>query len=197
MSRVGAVVVAVALLSGAGCVRPARTAPRLDRPEPFRIGQEDVLEISVWHDPELSRVMPVRPDGFISLPMAGEVLAAGKTPPELADEIGVRLEPYVQKPKVTVMVREIHSALVYVTGEVARPGSYPLRGRVSVLQAIALAGGLTDFANQDAILVLRRGERGGQIPVRYRELVSGAGKAGPRNEDSDVELIPGDTVVVP
>lgn len=191
-----AAAVAMALLSGVGCAHRTRTAPLSAQPEPFRIGREDVLDISVWRDPELSRVMPVRPDGFVALPMAGEVQAAGKTPQELAEEIRTKLAPYVQEPRVTVMVREVNSARVYVTGEVAHPGSYPLRGRVSVLQAIALAGGFTDFANHDGIVVLRKGDRGGQIPVRYSELIAQE-EEGKQREERDVELMPGDTVVVP
>ncbi len=190
--------VAVALVAGAGCAHRTRTAPAASEPEPYRIGREDVLDVSVWRDPELSRVMPVRPDGFISLPIVGDVAAAGKTPSELASEIRQKLQPIVQEPRVTVLVREVNSARVYVTGEVAHPGAYPLRGRVSVLQAIALAGGFTDFANRDGILVVRKGNQAGQIPVRYSDLVSHEErKAGQEQPDPDVDLMPGDTVVVP
>jgi polysaccharide biosynthesis/export protein len=202
MDRRGAgmgMALAMALLAGAGCAHRTRTAPVAAEPEPYRIGREDVLDVSVWRDPELSRVMPVRPDGFISLPMVGDVAAAGKTPAELAAEIRQRLQPIVQEPRVTVLVREVNSARVYVTGEVAHPGAYPLRGRVSVLQAIALAGGFTDFANRDGILVVRKGNQAGQIPVRYRDLVSHEEqqKTGREQIDPDVDLMPGDTVVVP
>jgi polysaccharide export outer membrane protein len=192
-------VAVVALLGMGGCAHRARTAAPANEAEPFRIGREDMLDISVWRDPELSRVLPVRPDGRISLPLVGEVMAAGKTPGELADELKAKLTPYVQEPKVTVMVREVNSARVYVTGEVTRPGSYPLRGRVSVLQAIALAGGFTDFANQDGIVVLRKGDGGGQIPVSYSELISDDRRPqqGDKGQDPDVDLRPGDTVVVP
>lgn len=195
-----AAVAAVALLPG--CANRTRTAPAM-KEEPYRIGREDVLDISVWRDPELSRVLPVRPDGFISIPLAGELQAAGKTPAQLAEEIKSRLAPVIQQPKVTVMVREVNSARVYVTGEVAHPGAYPLRGRVSVLQAIALAGGFTDFANHDDIVVIRKGDQGGQYPVRYSELLSseqaGTGGSGEGEEraDPDLLLLPGDTVVVP
>jgi polysaccharide export outer membrane protein len=172
---------------------PRGRPPNPATEEPFRIGREDVLDVSVWRDPELSRVVPVRPDGFISIPLAGEIQAAGKTPAELAEEIRVRLSPLVQEPRVTVMVREVNSARIYVTGEVARPGAYPLRGRVSVLQAIALAGGFTDFADHDGIVVIRKGTPGqGPIPVRYTELLSSR-----EGVDPDLLLVPGDTVVVP
>ncbi|NNB87180.1 sugar ABC transporter substrate-binding protein [Corallococcus exiguus] len=157
--------------------------------QPYRIGREDVLDVSVWRDQELSRTVPVRPDGFISIPMVGEIQAAGKTPTELAEALSSGLTPYVQEPRVTVIVREVNSSRVFVTGEVAHPGAYPLRGRVSLLQAIALAGGFTDFANSDGIVVIRTDGKGGQIPVRYSDLVSPDGES--------VILRPGDTVVVP
>src|SRR6185436_16056152 len=192
-----AVAVAMALLA-TGCAHRARTAPQAADPEPYKIGREDVLDISVWRDPELSRVMPVRPDGYVSLPIIGDVAAAGKTPTELAAEIKTKLTPYVQEPRVTVSVREVNSARVYVTGEVAHPGAYPLRGRISVLQAIALAGGFTDFADRDGMMVLRKGQQAGQIPVRYSDLVSDEQRSSQKEQlDPDVDLMPGDTVVVP
>ncbi len=176
----------------AGCAHQRKTLPEV-KDEPFRIGREDVLDIAVWRDGDLSRVLPVRPDGFISMPMIGEVKAEGRTPVELAGEIKEKLTPYVQEPKVTVIVREVNSTRVYVTGEVANPGSYPLRGRVSLLQAVALAGGFSDFANKDGILVIREGRDGGKYPVRYSDLVS---DDEPEKKTS-VFLLPGDTVVVP
>jgi polysaccharide export outer membrane protein len=159
----------------------------------YRIGREDALDISVWRDPDLSRTLPVRPDGYVTLPIAGEVKAAGKTTEELAKELRAKLAPFVQEPRVTVMVREANSSRVFVTGEVAHPGAYPLRGRISLLQALALAGGLSDFANADGILVIRQGETGSEnIPVRYSDLVA-------HDDDRRAEFLlrPGDTVVVP
>jgi polysaccharide export outer membrane protein len=160
--------------------------------QPYRIGREDILDVAVWRDADLSRTLPVRPDGFISLPMVGELKAEGRTPTELSDEIREALKPYVQEPRVTVVVREVNSSRVFITGEVAHPGAYPLRGRVSILQAIALAGGFTDFADRDAIVVLRRsGQDGNTIPVSYSELVDAPDKNEP------LILRPGDTIVVP
>jgi polysaccharide export outer membrane protein len=160
--------------------------------QPYRIGREDILDVAVWRDADLSRTVPVRPDGFISMPMVGEVKAEGRTPTELSEELREALKPYVQEPRVTVVVREVNSSRVYITGEVAHPGAYPLRGRVSILQAIALAGGFTDFADKDAIVVLRRsGKDGGTIPVSYSELVEEPEKFEP------LILRPGDTIVVP
>ncbi|HEY8210868.1 MAG TPA: polysaccharide biosynthesis/export family protein [Myxococcaceae bacterium] len=195
--RSGMVLAVTVALLGMGCAHRTRTAPQASEPEPYRIGREDVLDISVWRDPELSRMMPVRPDGFVSLPIVGDVAAAGRTPVELAADIQKKLQPYVQEPRVTVLVREVNSARVYVTGEVAHPGAYPLRGRVSVLQAIALAGGFTDFADRDGMMVVRKGQQAGQIPVRYTDLVTDERKSSQESLDLDVDLMPGDTVVVP
>ena len=163
---------------------------------PFRIGREDVLDIAVWRDPDLSRVLPVRPDGFITMPMAGEVMAAGKTPAELEAELKQKLSPFVQEPRVNVIVREVNSSRVFVTGEVAHPGVYPLRGRVSLLQVIAQAGGFTDFADSDEIVVIRTGDKdkNEHIPVRYSDLLKAADGS---EEKYDVILRPGDTIVVP
>ncbi|ADO71446.1 polysaccharide biosynthesis/export family protein [Stigmatella aurantiaca] len=173
----------------AGCShKPALKVDNSD--QPYRIGREDVLDIAVWRDGDLSRTLPVRPDGYISMPMTGDVLAAGKTPTELGEEIKERLKPYVQEPRVTVILREVNSSRVFVTGEVAHPGAYPLRGRVSLIQAIALAGGFTDFANSNGIVVIRNDGPEGQIPVRYSDLVS-------PKDTQELFLRPGDTIVVP
>jgi polysaccharide export outer membrane protein len=181
------VVLGVLLLSG--CAH--RSAVKVDNAEqPFRIGREDVLDIAVWRDADLSRTVPVRPDGYISMPMAGDIQAAGRTPAELAEELKAKLAPYVQEPRITVIVREVNSSRVFVTGEVSRPGAYPLRGRVSLVQAITLAGGFTEFADSDGIMVIRADEQGSRIPVRYSDLVSDEG-------GEDVILRPGDTIVVP
>ena len=183
------VVLGAMLLSG--CAHQA--SGKVDNTDqPYRIGREDVLDVAVWRDGDLSRTLPVRPDGFISLPMVGEVKAEGRTPTELSDQIRDSLRAYVQEPRVTVIVREVNSSRVFITGEVAHPGAYPLRGRVSILQAIALAGGFTDFADRDGIAVLRRsGQDGSTIPVSYSDLVAKPG------ENEPLILRPGDTIVVP
>ena len=191
MSARAMAVVGFGVLLLSGCAH--QQTPKVDNTErPFRIGREDVLDIAVWRDADLSRVLPVRPDGFITMPMAGEVMAAGKTPTELAEEIKGKLSPYVQDPRVTVIVREVNSSRVFVTGEVTHPGVYPLRGRVSLLQIIAQAGGFTDFADSDEIVVIRSDDKSTHIPVRYSDLVK-ADAAG----EHDVILRPGDTIVVP
>jgi len=181
--------VVLGLLLLSGCAH--RTAKVDNTDQPYRIGREDVLDVAVWRDADLSRTLPVRPDGFISLPMVGEVRAEGRTPNELADELREALKAYVQEPRVTVIVREVNSSRVFITGEVANPGAYPLRGRVSIIQAIALAGGFTDFADRDGIVVLRRSSQDGKyIPVSYSDLVEEPEKFEP------LILRPGDTIIV-
>ena len=125
-------------------------------------------------------------------PWWGKLKAEGRTPTELSEEIRTSLKAYVQEPRVTVIVREVNSSRVFITGEVSHPGAYPLRGRVSILQAIALAGGFTDFASRDSIRVLRgAGGEGNSIPVSYNELVQDSQRIEP------LVLRPGDTIVVP
>lgn len=189
MGRMSTGGLVVALLLLGGCAHKARVATTTAE-GPYKIGREDVLDVAVWRDPDLSRVLPVRPDGYISLPMVGEIMADGKTPDQLAADIRKKLTAYVQEPKVSVIVREVNSARVFVTGEVARPGAYPIKARTSLVQALALAGGLSEFANGEGILVLRNGQSGG-IPVRYSDLISSG------DDRADFILQPGDTVVVP
>jgi polysaccharide export outer membrane protein len=168
--------------------------PKLaDRPETaeYRIGKEDVLEVVVWHEPELTRVVPVRPDGRISLPLAGEVEAAGRTPAELQAKVSHALEPYIRDGKVAVLVREINGTRFFVLGEVTKPGAFPLRGPTSVVQAIALAGGRTEFAKDE--LVWLRQQAGGKterVPLSFRELVKG-------EVAGALWLRPGDVLYVP
>lgn len=178
-----------------GCAHKEKTLPAL-KDEPYRIGREDVLDIAVWRDADLSRQVPVRPDGNISLPMIGDVSAEGKTTAQLAEDIKQKLTPFIQDPKVSVIVHEVNASRIFVTGEVAHPGAYPLRGRVSVVQAVALAGGFTPFADYDSIVVIRQGKDAGKYPVRYSDLIemddSEDGKKKP-----EAYLQPGDTIVVP
>lgn len=192
MRRSAVAVLALVAVSGFGCSHTQRPLPE-SREEAYRIGREDVLDISVWRDGDLSRRVPVRPDGFISVPILGEVKAEGKTTEQLAAELQKRLAPFVQEPRVTVILFEVNAARFFVAGEVTRPGAFPLRGRVSLVQAIALAGGFSAFADQDGILVIRQGKNAGRYPVRYSDLVS----ASEESEQSDLWLQPGDTVVVP
>ena len=184
----GGVVVAMLLL--VGCAHQTK-AVVTESNAPYTIGREDVLDVAVWRDADLSRTLPVRPDGFISMPMIGDLQADGRTPSQLAGDIAAKLKPFVSDPKVTVIVKEVNSSRVFLTGEVAHPGAYPLRGKVSLIQAVALAGGFTDFANSDGILVIRQGQNGGKYNVRYSDLIAGD------DTRTDFILRPGDTVVIP
>ena len=152
----------------------------------FRLSKEDVVEVSVWKEPELSRTLPIRPDGRITLPLIGDVQAEGLRPQDLEAKVQKMLGGLVRDPRVTVIVHDVNGAKVFVTGMVAHPGSFPLRNKVNVLQALAMAGGLAEFADRGEINVLRADGR--RIQVDYDDLVSGKSK---------VTLGPGDTVVVP
>jgi polysaccharide export outer membrane protein len=171
------------------------TATELAKPhdDSFVIGNDDVLAINVWKEPDISRSIPVRSDGKISLPLAGEVQAAGQTPLKLEQEIAGRLKNYISEPEVTVMVQQINSEKFNILGQVTRPGSYPLTNSARVLDAIALAGGFRDFAKQKSIYILRQNAAGGQsrLPFNYKEVIKG------RSPDQNIKLEPRDTIVVP
>jgi len=158
----------------------------------YKIGPQDVLRVDVWKEPDISRAVPVRPDGKISLPLLKDVQAAGLTPMELAGVIRDGLKDYLTDPQVTVTVSEINSRRVYVTGEVTRAGAYPLLPKMTVLQILSTCGGFTPFANTKKIYILRT-EKGKQvkIPVNYKDVLSG------RSPENNIVLQPGDTVVVP
>ena len=159
----------------------------------FLIGNDDVLAINVWKEPDISRSIPVRSDGKISLPLVGEVQAAGITPLKLEQEIAARLKNYIAEPEVTVIVQQVNSQKFNILGQVNRPGSYPLATSPTVLDAIAVAGGFRDFAKQRAIYVLRQNPDGTQsrMPFNYKDVVKG------HNPAQNVKLQPRDTIVVP
>src|ERR1700728_275930 len=160
----------------------------------FVIGNDDVLAINVWKEPDVSRPsVPVRSDGKISLPLVGEVQAAGRTPLKLEQEIAARLKNYIAEPEVTVIVQQINSQKFNILGMVGRPGSYPISNSATVLDAIALAGGFRDFAKQKSIYVLRQNTDGTQarLPFNYKEVVKG------KNPAQNIKLQPRDTIVVP
>jgi polysaccharide biosynthesis/export protein len=157
----------------------------------YQIGPEDLLDISVWKNVELSRVVPVRPDGKVSLPLVNDIQAAGLTPTELRDQITTKLAEYIPAPEVSVMVREVHSRKVAVVGAVKMPGRYEMKSPMTVLEAIALAQGLSDFASRDRIVVLRElNGKTTEIPFNYR-------KIGDNGSQQNFLLRPGDIVVVP
>lgn len=158
----------------------------------FVIGNEDVLGISVWKDQELSRVIPVRTDGKISLPLIGELQASGKTPRQLQAEITEGLQAFMSRPQVTVIVQEIKSQRFNILGHVLKPGSYLLNPPTTLVDAIAIAGGLAPFANTKHIYVLRDdGGKETRLRFNYKQAIKG------RRPEQNVELRPRDTVVVP
>ncbi len=141
--------------------RQAQAAPGAEagtkpHDDTFVIGDDDVLSINVWKEPDVSRSIPVRSDGRISLPLAGEIQAAGRTPLALEHEIASKLQNYISEPEVTVMVTQINSRKFNVLGQVTKPGSYTLTNSLTVLDAIALCGGFRDFAKKKSIYVLRQ-----------------------------------------
>jgi len=157
----------------------------------YRIGVEDVLLISVWRDPDLTREVPVRPDGKISLPLIQDIAAAGKTPADLGQEIQIRLKEFMSNPSVTVVVREINSIKIYLLGEVAHPGPVTPKSQGRLLQAIAMAGGMTPFGGKKKIAIFRKTPSGERvIEVSYQSIVSG------KKPNDDLILESGDTVVV-
>jgi len=162
------------------------------RPGDYKIGPEDLLDIAVWNNTAMSRAVPVRPDGKISLPLLNDVQAAGLTPMQLRDVLVGKLTAYIPRPEVSVIVREVHSFKVSVLGEVRKAGQYELKSRATVLDLIALAGGLTPFASPSRIVILRQeGTTTMRIPFNYKKVISST----PTRED--VVLQPGDVIVVP
>jgi polysaccharide export outer membrane protein len=158
----------------------------------YKIGPQDVLRIDVWKEAEISRSVPVRPDGKISLPLLNDVQAEGLTAMELSNVITEGLKKYITNPQVTVSISEINSRRVYVTGEVTRPGAFPLLPNMTVLQALTSAGGFTQFARTKKIYVLRsEGGRPVKHPFNYNDVVKG------NRQEDNIVLQPGDTIVVP
>jgi polysaccharide export outer membrane protein len=178
------------VLAVAGVSAQAPTVP-LAPPSAYLIGPDDVLSIVFWRDKDLSADVAVRPDGRISLPLLNEVQAAGLTPMELRDAIDREAHRFIDDPNVTVVVKQINSRRVFVTGLVMRPGPYPLMGPLTVVQALAMAGGLREDADDKHVVVMRT-ENGRPVAMRvnYRDI------SAPQNLRQNIELKPGDTVVV-
>ena len=160
----------------------------------YVIGASDVLTITVWREPTLSGSILVRPDGMVSLALIGDVKAASLTPLQLADQITIKLKKYINDPKVSVVVTQIHSKLVFLLGEVGKKGPVDLTPGMTLLEAISAGGGLTDFANTKKMYVLRNDKSAGssqnKIAVNYKEALKG-------NSAFNIVLMPGDTIVVP
>jgi polysaccharide export outer membrane protein len=175
-----------------GSATAADKAPDKPHDNSFVIGNDDVLAINVWKEPDISRSIPVRSDGKISLPLVGEVQAAGLTPLKLEKDIADKLKNYISEPEVTVMVQQINSQKFNILGQVARPGSYVLANSPTVLDAIALAGGFRDFAKQKSIYILRQGASGeSHLRFNYKDVSQG------KNMAQNIKLQPGDTIIVP
>jgi polysaccharide export outer membrane protein len=187
------------LLLEAGCQAPVvpKEYVQYDTQAGFLLGPEDVLEITVWKNQDLSRLTSIRPDGYISMPIIGDVKAAGLTAAVLSQRIADRYKEYIQVPSVSVSVKELNSYMVFVLGEVGKPGKYQLKSFVTVLQAISLAGGFTTYARKNKLQVVRTIETADHqrqeihIPLRYDDLVNGQGYPG------NIMLASGDTLVVP
>ena len=171
--------------------RSSSTNPATTDPD-YKIGPQDMLRVDVWKEPDISRIVPVRPDGKITLPLVNDVQAAGLTTTQLAAKIAEGLKKYITSPQVTVGVTEINSRRIFVNGEVARAGAFPLLPNMTVLQALSSAGGFTQFAREKKIYILRM-ENGKQVkyPFNYKEAVSG------KNVEQNIILQGGDIIVVP
>jgi polysaccharide export outer membrane protein len=160
----------------------------------YIIGPEDVLEITVWRNADLSKVVQVRPDGRISLPLIGDVTAVGKTPTQLTAEISAKLKEYKETPSVAIVVREVNSYAIFVLGEVVKPGKYPLKSKTTLLQGITIAGGFTPLAARNKVVVFRFSDHGNgseKMKASYDDIVLRDGS------QQNFELKPGDTIVVP
>jgi polysaccharide export outer membrane protein len=171
---------------------PAANAQAVKPPEDYVIGTDDVLTVSFWREKDLSTDVVVRPDGKITLPLINDVYAAGLTPDQLREKVLTEAARYVEDPTPTVVVKTINSRKVFITGEVARPGPYPLTAPTSVLQLIAMAGGLQEFAKKKDIIILRT-EAGSQVTFQfdYSSVVKR------KKLQQNIFLKPGDTIVVP
>ena len=193
--RLMSIAMFILILIVTGCRAP--TEPVLpDAPAvyEYRIGPEDVLTISVWKNPELSGTVAVRPDGMISLPLLNDVEVAGATPEQLRDTLKEKLTAFVNNVEVSVIVKEIHSQKVSVLGQVSSPARYEFNSRMTVLDAIAMAGGLTPYAARKRIVILRKGQDGEplqRLPFNYDEAADSNGAVG------NFEVQPGDIVMVP
>jgi len=161
-------------------------------PNEYVIGPDDVLSIVFWRDKDLTSEAVVRPDGKITLPLLNDIDVAGLTPSRLRERLTEEARRYVEDPNVTVVVRQINSRKVFVTGEIARPGAYPLSGQTTVLQILAVAGGLREYADAKNIMVMRlEKNRTIHYPFNYHDVSKG------KSLKQNLELKPGDTIIVP
>lgn len=173
-----------------------KTASTMKKRAEYLIGPEDVLEISVWKNEDLSKLVTVRPDGMVTLPLLGDIRAADRTPSALRGEIVGRLVEYQKSAEVSVIVQEVNSYKMFILGGVLRPGIYPLKSRTTVLQAIAIAGGFNEFASKNKIVLIREKGRGKnkqeKIRIQFGDIVNVK-----KSKDNNLVLMPGDTIFVP
>jgi polysaccharide biosynthesis/export protein len=189
------VVVAFGLVASVGSlaaaaqrgVKPA--APEVSTSPGYVIGVGDVLRINVWKEPDLTLDATVRLDGMITVPLLGDVKAAGRGPTQLANTLMTELDRIIERPRVTVAVVQANSARIYVVGQTMRPGDFPLSGGMTVLKALALAGGFKDFARTDSIVIIREDQT--VLPFNYKRVADG------KDVSQNVLLAAGDTIVVP
>jgi polysaccharide export outer membrane protein len=181
------------LLAGTGSrVPPAASRYETPVEAGYRIGPEDVVQVSVWNNEAMSRTAPIRPDGKISLPLLNDVEAAGLTPMELRDRLMQRLTEYMPHPEVSVVVTEVRSFKVSVIGQVPKPDRYQLRSAATVMDVLAMAGGFTEFASRSRVVVIRAsGDKTERIPFDYEKVRSGD------PSQANFQLRPGDIVLVP
>lgn len=182
----------VATVAAPAAAGQADSGPAQETDAIYRIGGGDVLEIIVWKEPELSRSVAVRADGMITVPLLGDVQAAERTPADLASSLQTEFKRFVETPQVTVGLADPKSCQFYVLGKVVRPGAFALVGTMSVLHALALAGGFQEYAKTDRIVIIRRTVDGQQVvPVDYKKLEDGS------DLTQNQELVRGDTIIVP
>jgi polysaccharide export outer membrane protein len=199
MHALSAGILVVAMLFGTSGCAEEQVNYKVDLVPPvdFLLGAEDVLIVTIWKNQDLSREVVIRPDGMVSMPLIGDVPAAGLTANALAKRIGERLTEYMSSPIVSVQLKEVNSYIIYVLGEVTKPGKYPLKSYANVMQGISLAGGFTTFARKNKIKVLRTTVNGSderhqiEIPVRYDDILQGTAVPG------NFVLRAGDVIVVP
>ena len=179
--------------SPTGPTTPSAVATGTPIPTDYVIGPDDVLGVLFWREPEISGDVTVRPDGMITIPLLRDIQAAGLRPDQLRERIQKASEQYISQPNVTVVVRQIRSRNAFITGEVARPGAYPIVGQMTVLQLITIAGGLSEFANRTEISITRT-ENGKTVVLPFNYKDAARGKNAKQN---NIILKPGDTVVIP
>jgi polysaccharide export outer membrane protein len=184
---------------GQGAAPTPQVGEKIEKPSlivtaDYFIGPEDVLEITVWRNADLSKQVTVRPDGRISLPLIGDITAVGKTAAQMSEDISAKLKEYKENPQVSIIIKEVNSYAIYVLGEVVRPGKYPLKSKTTLLQGVTIASGFTPTAARNKIVVFRFAEHGGaqiKIKASYDDIVLRDGS------NQNIELKPGDQIVVP